>query len=132
MFISQYIKFKYPELIKEWDQIRSRLKIILDDMALFCHQNGHEFIITDLMSEESEDKKLKRVSKSHSEGRAADIRVKNWPLDFRAKFKSYFEERYKGWAAVSKSTGQKNLIVIHDNNNGLHTHVQVAPYKEKI
>ena len=39
----------------------------------FVVGHGYKFIVTDLLSELSEDKKLKRVSTSHLEGRGSDI-----------------------------------------------------------
>jgi len=123
------IEFKDPSLIKEYEQIDSRLRVILEDMALFCSRAGHKFVITDLLSEESEDKKLNRVSTSHRDGRAADIRVRDWPLEFRRLFELNFEKLYSHWAATSKATGKKNLIFIHDNGNALHCHIQVSKGK---
>lgn len=126
MLVPSYIDFKYPGLVKEYQLIDSRLQIILEDMAQYCASYGYQFMITDLLSEELEDKKLKRVSKSHQEGRAADIRVRGWPLEFREKFEKHFEVKYKNWAAISASSGLRNLIVIHDNGNGIHCHIQVS------
>lgn len=92
MIIPSNIEFKTSELINEYQQIHPRLQIVLEDMAAWVTAHGHKFIVTDLLSEELEDKKLKRVSSSHLEGRAADLRVRNWPLDFRKKFEDYFEK----------------------------------------
>ena len=125
MIIPSNVEFKHPELLKEYQLIHPKLQIILEDMAQWVTSHGHKFLITDLLSEESEDKKLKRVSKSHSEGRACDLRVRDWPLDFRKKFEDYFEQKYLKFAAISTKTGQANLIEIHDNDNGIHCHVQL-------
>lgn len=115
------------ELRAEFEKIDLRLKMILDDMAFWItHVKKLKFVITDLLSEELEDKKLSRVSKSHQEGRAADIRVRDWPLSIRKEFEDYFELKYKKWAAISASTNKRNLIVIHDNGNGIHCHIQVS------
>lgn len=126
MIIPSNIQFKTPDLINEYQEIHPRLQIVLEDMASWVTAHGHEFIITDLLSEELEDKKLKRVSSSHREGRSADLRVKNWPLDFRKKFEDYFENKYIKIAAVSKATGLPNLVYIHDNGfSGIHTHISI-------
>ncbi|GEM_PF-4307774 len=124
------IKFKTNQEKKEYPLVKERLRIIAEDMAMFCNDNGYEFLITDVLSEESEDNKLKRVSKSHREGRAIDIRVHSWPLDFRKKFEQYFEDKYIDWAALSSNTLKPNLIVIHNNSNGIHCHVQTKPHEE--
>lgn len=130
MIIPSNIQFKHPELVKEYQQVKVRLQLILEEMAVFTVSHGFDFVITDLMSDALEDKKLKRVSKSHSEGRAADIRIKHWPEWFRIKFEKYFEEKYKKYAAKSLKTGQSNLIEIHGKGESIHAHVQIAPYKE--
>lgn len=128
--IPSNIEFKHPSLLKEYRQVRARLQIILEDMAKFTVLHGYVFMITDLLSEASEDIKLNRVSKSHLEGRAADLRVRDWPEWFRIKFETHFESKYKHHAAISKISGKSNLIEIHNNGNGEHCHIQIAPYKE--
>lgn len=125
MIVLSNVEFKHPELLKEYRLIHPKLQLILEDMAQFVVSRGHKFVITDLLSEELEDKKLKRVSKSHQEGRAADLRVRDWPVDFRKEFEDYFEKKYLKYAATSLKTGQANLIEIHDNGNSIHCHAQI-------
>ena len=129
----RYVKFKEgqeKELLQEYQGILHRLHLILNDMAVYCEASGQELVITDLLSSPDEDKRLGRVSKSHEEGRAADIRVRNWPDSFRKKFEETFEKRYVRWAAVGARTGKANLFEIHNSGSGLHCHVQIRPYKE--
>jgi hypothetical protein len=118
------------ELKVEFTQIEPVLRKLLIEMAQWVTSKGHKFVITDLLSEKLEDEKLKRVSKSHQEGRAADIRVRDWPKDFRKLFEQYFEKRYSHIAAISKKSGTPNLIEIHDNGNGIHCHIQVRKQKK--
>jgi hypothetical protein len=118
------------ELKVEFTQIEPVLRKLLIEMAQWVTSKGHKFVITDLLSEKLEDEKLKRVSKSHQEGRAADIRVRDWPKDFRKLFEEYFEKRYSHIAAISKKSGTPNLIEIHDNGNGIHCHIQVRKQKK--
>jgi|OpeIllAssembly_1097287.scaffolds.fasta_scaffold137963_2 hypothetical protein len=119
------------ELKVEFTQIEPVLRKLLIEMAQWVTSKGHKFVITDLLSEKLEDEKLKRVSKSHQEGRAADIRVRDWPKDFRKLFEEYFEKRYSHIAAISKKSGKPNLIEIHDNGiGGIHCHIQVRKQKK--
>ena len=118
------------ELKVEFTQIEPVLRKLLIEMAYWVTSKGNKFIITDLLSEKLEDEKLKRVSKSHQEGRAADIRVRDWSKDFRKLFEEYFEKRYSHIAAISKKSGTPNLIEIHDNGNGIHCHIQVRKQKK--
>lgn len=133
MIIPSLILFKEgheKELIKEYQEIDPRLQLLLEEMARWVVAKGYKFVITDLMSEETEDKKLNRVSKSHQEGRAADIRVRDWPRQFRLMFEEYFEKRYSHLAAISKKTGKPNLVYTHEVGFGIHCHISVRP-KEK-
>jgi uncharacterized protein YcbK (DUF882 family) len=119
------IKFKTDKEKAEFDKIKSVLKFILLDMASYFNANGHDFVITDLFSEIQEDRKLKRVSSSHREGRAADIRVKGIPDEFLKTFEEKFERIYMNEAAISLKTNQPNLILRHNVGAGDHLHVQV-------
>lgn len=120
------ISFKDPSLVQEYEEIKPSLKMILEDMALYCQRQDQPFVITDILSDADEDKKLKRVSKSHQEGRAADIRTRDWSQEFREKFIEHFSKLYERYAAISKETGKPRLILYHDNGiGGIHCHAQV-------
>jgi len=130
MIVPLHTEFKHPDLLKEYQSLRARAQLVSEDMAKYCSSHGMDYVITDIMSDSLEDEKLKRVSKSHSEGRAWDVRTLNWPQWFREKFEKHFEKVYKDWAAVSASTGEKNLIVYHNSGFGEHFHCQIMAYKE--
>ena len=123
------MKFKSNTEKKEFPLLKKRAQIIAQDMAQYCKINGFDFIITDVLSDGSEDKKLKRVSRAHLEKRAFDVRSKVWTDEFRIKLEKHFEEKYKEWAALSAKTLKPNLIEYHDNGNGAHFHVQIKPYE---
>lgn len=122
--MTDHIKFKSKQEESEFPLLKKRTQIIAQDMAQYCHIHGFEFIITDVMSDGSEDKKLKRVSRAHTERRAFDVRSRVWTKEFREKLEKHFEEKYKDWAALSEKTLKPNLIEWHDNGNGQHFHVQ--------
>lgn len=130
MIIPLHTEFKKKELLEEYQSLKARAQLVSEDMAKYCSAHGMEYVITDIMSDAFEDKKLNRVSKSHSEGRAWDVRILSWPQWFKEKFKKNFEKVYEMWAATSSKTMQKNLIVYHDNGNGSHAHCQISQYKE--
>jgi len=127
----QFKEGQEKDLKKEFNQIHPKLRELLLEMSRWVVSKGNRFIITDLMSEKLEDQSLKRVSKSHSEGRAADIRVRDWSKDFRRLFEEYFEKRYSNIAALSKKTLKPNLIEIHDNGAGIHCHIQIRPLNKE-
>lgn len=122
-----YIQWKHPSLLDEWKHLRPMAQEIANEQARFCELHNQPFMITDIMSEAQEDLRLKRVSKSHSEGRAWDIRTSWWPLLFKTDFETRFEILYREEAARSKTTGLPNLIFYHDNGNGPHAHCQIKP-----
>jgi len=119
------IKFKTEKEKAEFDKIVPNLKFILLDMVSYFNSFGYDFVITDLLSEVQEDKKLKRISASHSQGRAADVRVKGLPEDFLKTFEEKFEKIYRNEAAISLKTGEPNLILRHNIGSGDHLHIQV-------
>lgn len=122
------IKFKEgfeKILLAEYQLLKTKAQLIAEDMAQFCFDHKIEFIITDVMSDPNEDKLLNRVSSSHSDGRAFDFRIHEWSKEFLDKFEKHFETIYVGWAATSKETGKRNLILYHNNGNGDHGHCQI-------
>ncbi len=119
------IKFKTDSEKIEFDKLQPNLKFIALDMASYFNANGFDFIITDVLSEIQEDKKLRRISSSHREGRAIDVRTAGIPQDFLLAFEEKFERIYKNEAAISAKTGLPNLILKHDVGAGMHLHIQV-------
>lgn len=126
----EMIAFKSDTELEEFPKLRRRAQLIALEMGQYCADRGQTFIITDILSEASEDAKLKRVSTSHREGRAFDIRTRHWPVKFREEFIAHFYERFKSWAAISKKTLKPHLIEYHDNDNGIHCHIQIKHYKD--
>ena len=126
--IPSYVWFKEGHekaLLDEFQELDSKAQVIAEDMGRFFVLNNYRLIITDIISNEAEDKALGRVSASHREGRAYDFRTWNLPEEFLARVEKEFETRYKNWAAISSKTGKPELIVYHDNGNGKHGHVQI-------
>lgn len=120
------IKFKDLSVESEFDLIKPRLKELLLEMCSWVESRGYEFLVTDLMSTVAEDAALNRVSTSHREGRAADVRVIHWPKEFRNLFELTFEKKYNmKIAAIARSSRRPDLVVIHDNSNGIHAHIQI-------
>jgi hypothetical protein len=122
-----HIKFKTEKEKNEFEssRVKENLKFIVLDMASYFNSNGYDFVITDVLSEVQEDKKLKRISSSHREGRAVDVRVHGLPGEFLKTFEEKFERIYRNEAAVSKNTGEPNLIVRHNVGSGDHLHIQI-------
>lgn len=122
------MKFKDEQTKGEFEFIKERLKTVLLDADTYFSRHGHDMIVTDLISTEGEDAGLKRVSTTHRQGRGADLRSWNLPVKFIEKFQKDFNEKYKGWAAISKRTGEPVLVVYH-KGNAYHLHLQIRPYE---
>lgn len=116
--------FKSDEVQLEWSGIKVTLQGILLDMRDYCLTWQMPFLITDLTSTEAEDIALKRKSKTHRQGRAADLRCKFWPEWFTNQFIEHFEDKYKKVAALSGDPLKLNLIERHVGTED-HLHVQI-------
>lgn len=119
------IKFKHPGLENEFDLLDGRLQIILLKASEFFKDNGEVMTITALMSNPEEDKELGRVSKSHSEARAADVRTIDLSESFITKFKKWLVKNYYSEGAVSYHDGKRRIVVDHVGT-ARHLHIQVS------
>jgi hypothetical protein len=118
------IYFKSESIRKEWAGTKPTLRLILADMKDYCVQYQMPFCITDLTSTEAEDIKYKRVSTTHRDGRAGDLRCKTWPEWFITQFCEHFESKYKSVAAQVGTELKSKLIVRHVGTED-HLHVQI-------
>jgi hypothetical protein len=118
------IHFKSPEIQREWMGTRPTLRLVVADMKEYCVLKGMPFCVTDLTSTLAEDKKYKRQSATHREGRAADLRCKHWPEWFIEEFIEHFESKYKSVAAQVGAELKSNLIERHVGTED-HIHVQI-------
>ncbi|MDD5363662.1 MAG: hypothetical protein PHN88_16180 [Ignavibacteria bacterium] len=110
-------------------KVSRKLCAVLVDMKSFCELHKQEFIMTDFLSSLFEDQVLHRVSDTHSTGRAADLRIMNWPGWFRILFLKRYnsESELRLLGALSPSTGRPALVVDESAKiAGPHYHVQVS------
>lgn len=120
-----FVWFKSKEVEAEWAKMQPTLQKIALEMGRFFLESEYQLIITDIMSDAAEDQKLHRVSTTHREGRAFDFRVHGLPKEFLDEVENKFENLYKELAALSLENGKPNLILYHNNGNGMHAHVQI-------
>jgi hypothetical protein len=120
------MKFKTEESEKRFTLVCYMLQKIAREMDQFCKDNfGFEILITETMTTWKEDEEVGRISKSHQEGRAIDIRNFDWTGEQKEIFINHFEERFKKMSAISKKTGKPNLIEDKEHGTGPHFHVQI-------
>ena len=122
----EYCEFKTDKIKDRCRYLHGELILILNDMAMWCEEDGLPFVITDSVSTLEEDKKLNRVSTTHRTRRAVDISTRKWPNQLILEFQEYFSEKYKYKAAVSNKTKRPELIIRHDSGHGDHFHVQIS------
>jgi hypothetical protein len=83
-----------------------------------------EPMITETMTTVELDKALGRVSISHSDGRAIDLRTWNMTGVQLKKLVMALENQYDFMGAINK-LGKKQLVVYHDIGLGPHLHIQL-------
>lgn len=81
-------------------------------------------VVTSTIRTHEENKAIGSVSRTHVEGRAADIRSRNFDNIAIKEFIKFFNHKYEDIAAISRSDGKPRLVVYHDSGNGSHFHVQ--------
>lgn len=118
---------KYFKSLKAYERsfhLHPKLIEIMQDMQVWCDEHEMPFVVTETVSTQEEDDRLKRVSKTHLEGRAFDISAKGWGDQVVDIFCDFFDEKYKDVAAL-KQDGLPLLVVFHDAGTGEHFHVQI-------
>lgn len=118
------IKFKDPKDMKLFFMLHPLLQVILTDGSWWAYQRGLDYVITDTISSQEEDRRLKRRSTSHSQKRAADLRSRDWSYQDKQQFKEYLEGKYGAYGALSHA-GKIRLVVLHDSGHGEHFHIQL-------
>lgn len=99
---------------------------LLCEMLRWCQVRGIDPVVTETVTTIGEDNALKRVSSTHREGRAFDIRTRGWIKKDIEDFMAHFNDKHWSLGAISAKTGKPNLIVHHDAGTGPHFHVQLA------
>lgn len=126
--IKQWLGFK--EKVNNLDllYIHPHLMLILGFVNVFCYEQEIKFEITSIIRTVEEDKKLGATSSTHSTGRAFDFSIKEshgWTYEKIQLLIDEINKRFNYIGAISASNGLHNPIVIHDNGNGRHAHIQV-------
>lgn len=97
---------------------------IMEEMILWIEKRGYEPCITDTVSTALEDKVLERVSTTHLEARAWDIRCVDWKEVDCKDFEKYFNKKYIHVGALSLSDKKPKFIVRH-KGTAIHMHCQL-------
>jgi hypothetical protein len=100
------------------------LMYVLSGFVIWATSEKIPVIITDSVSSLAEDQKLKRVSKTHREGRAVDISTRGWNAKQIQMSIDFLNSAYIHFAALD-IMGKPRLVVHHDSGSGPHLHIQI-------
>lgn len=96
---------------------------MLTSLALYCSEHQLPCVVTSIM-----DDAEGRVSKTHEQGRAFDVSVRDWPELHIHRVVHQFNQKYKDVGAISSKDGKSRPVVYHKvDGNAFHFHFQVRP-----
>lgn len=98
------------------------LSIFFGYMVPWLEERGVDIFVTSAIR----GRLSSSVSNTHEEGRAIDIRCKDWSdtmrRQFATKFNHFFAAKY---GAIGYKTGLPKLVVVHGTGDNIHCHLQV-------
>lgn len=120
------MKFSTVSVQENFSKMLPRTRELAMEMDKWAQDNFKiELTLTETATSKQQDDALNRVSASHREGRAFDVRVKDLPDSLIAQMCAYFRKKYPKLGAISKATRTKELIVYRPHGSGPHLHVQI-------
>lgn len=110
--------------IKDLELIDLKLFALLSQLVIFCDQEQIPCRVTSLIRPEYDG-----ISKSrtHQEGRAADIAIINMKLRQRNKVKQFLTNYDREHDVGAIVNGKSRLLHAQDHGTGPHYHLQVRP-----
>lgn len=120
------IKFKNKKVEDRAKDLDKGLFAILVEMGWFCASRNLDFVLTETVTTPEEDERLGRVSKSHQEKRAVDVRTRDWPEAFIKTFVADFEKKYGHLGAKSLSDGKRRFLIDKSKTKAPHIHIQMG------
>jgi len=112
------IEFKDGVNDKEILLLTSLMSALLLKFAMEAAIRGQNITITSIR-----DRAQNRISKSHAEGRAVDIRSRDFTIDPK-QFCDEFNETYERQFGFIDGKPVQKPCVYHDNGGGWHFHLQ--------
>jgi hypothetical protein len=120
------IEFKSDEIKSGFDKLHPLVKDIVKSVGEWSMAYDKKPItLTETLSTPERDKKLKRLSPAHSQGRAVDIRTIGMSKQKLILLMQTFSDKFKHLGYLSQS-GQRRLMYYHDNGNGPHIHLAIG------
>jgi hypothetical protein len=120
------IKFKNKQVEERSKLINKKLFSICVEMGWHCASHSVDFVLTETLTTKEEDDAIGRVSSTHREGRAVDVRTKGWSDAFLMSFVSDFNKKYGHLGAISLADGMRKFIIDKSKTNQPHLHIQIG------
>lgn len=98
--------------------------MILAAAIVWAEERGLPVSVTETLSAKAEDVALRRVSRTHLEGRAFDISMRGWNPEAQKAIVENLDASFAKYGAVNQG-GELALCRVHDAGTGLHLHVQI-------
>ena len=125
--------FKDDEVFRRFNFLHDMVKAIIDDSVSWFERRGFVMVVTETVSTYEEDKRLGRVSSSHLEGRAFDIRTRTIPYSVLKEYIKYLNDNYGKLGAISHQSRKVTLVVDKSQGKNPHLHIQLNTiYSKKI
>ena len=116
--------FKSDKVCTRAQYLHPEVKSLMVEMIKWAAFRQITPLITETVTTLKEDAALKRVSSSHREGRAFDMRNQDWKPEQIKEFVTHFEKLYGSKGAIGGTTLKPNLIEEKEHGSGPHFHVQ--------
>ena len=116
------IKVKKPNYFEEFQEVQGSLLVVLGYVLMFCEESKLPCLITNIHENFSVS-----TSKTHPQGRAFDLSIRDWAIDDIQNCMSYVELFSNDLGAISYSDLKQRVVVHHDVGLGDHLHFQVKP-----
>lgn len=118
--------FKTKKVEVRFQYLHPLAKSIIQEMLEWLKLEGVDGVITETVTTPWEDGLLQRKSKTHQQGRAWDLRTRNWSKELIEKFQEKFGKKYGIFGAISPITKRPIFLLHHDSGHGDHFHCQLS------
>ena len=108
--------------IKDMMFLQPALYVLLTRTFIFCSENNLPCKITSIISDRDD---VVAQSKTHEQGRAVDISIRDWPENLINKYIYMMNIDYSDIAAISSSDNKPRAVIRHNVGSGDHLHLQV-------
>lgn len=122
------LQFKNDTVRRRYFNLHPVIRKVVEAMARWSFgYDRQELVITESITTAAEDAKVGRKHRTHREGRAVDIRCRDWSKQKIKDFDAHFEILWGQLGAISSKSGKPELVVDESKKvEGPHLHVQFS------